>query len=122
MTHEHLPSDAIADRLRDTPLFGGLDDAQLEHLVKMGNHNVVAFQTRNPLHRAHEELTKRAQKETGGSLIIHPVVGVTKPGDVDHFTRVRAYKTLVEHHYDPKTTMTTKQLAAISRIRGCGEQ
>jgi sulfate adenylyltransferase len=78
-----------------------------EHLAKMGNHNVVAFQTRNPLHRAHEELTKRAQKETGGSLIIHPVVGVTKPGDVDHFTRVRAYKALVEHHYDPKTTMLT---------------
>lgn len=74
-------------------------------LAKMGNHNVVAFQTRNPLHRAHEELTKRAQTETGGSLIIHPVVGVTKPGDVDHFTRVRAYKALVEHHYDPKTTM-----------------
>jgi len=76
-----------------------------EHLAKMGNHNVVAFQTRNPLHRAHEELTKRAQKEVGGSLIIHPVVGVTKPGDVDHFTRVRAYKALVEHHYDPHTTM-----------------
>src|SRR3954467_270696 len=71
----------------------------------MGNKNVVAFQTRNPLHRAHEELTKASEKETGGSLIIHPVVGVTKPGDVDHFTRVRAYKALVEHHYDAKTTM-----------------
>ena len=76
-----------------------------EVLAKMGNHNVVAFQTRNPLHRAHEELTKRAQKETGGSLIIHPVVGVTKPGDVDHFTRVRAYKALVDHHYDKDTTL-----------------
>jgi sulfate adenylyltransferase len=76
-----------------------------EELAKMGKHNVVAFQTRNPLHRAHEELTKRAQKETGGSLIIHPVVGVTKPGDVDHFTRVRAYKALVDHHYDKDTTL-----------------
>lgn len=76
-----------------------------EMLAKMGNEKVVAFQTRNPLHRAHEELTKRAQKEVGGSLMIHPVVGVTKPGDVDHFTRVRAYKALVEHHYDPKTTL-----------------
>lgn len=76
-----------------------------EALAKMGNDKVVAFQTRNPLHRAHEELTKRAQKEVGGSLLIHPVVGVTKPGDVDHFTRVRAYKALVDHHYDPNTTL-----------------
>ena len=57
-------------------------------------HNVVAFQTRNPMHRVHEELTKRAADEIGGSLLIHPVVGLTKPGDVDHFTRVRVYKAL----------------------------
>jgi sulfate adenylyltransferase len=75
-----------------------------EHLAEMGHKNVVAFQTRNPLHRAHEELTKRAQAEVDGSLLIHPVVGVTKPGDVDHFTRVRAYKALVDHHYDAHTT------------------
>ncbi|GAB4307197.1 MAG: bifunctional sulfate adenylyltransferase/adenylylsulfate kinase [Phototrophicales bacterium] len=68
-------------------------------LEAMGAKNVVAFQTRNPLHRAHEELTKRAAKEVGGVLLLHPVVGMTKPGDVDHYTRVRAYKALVEHHY-----------------------
>jgi sulfate adenylyltransferase len=62
---------------------------------------VVAFQTRNPLHRAHEELTKRAIEEVDGVLLLHPVVGMTKPGDVDHFTRVRAYRALVENHYDP---------------------
>jgi sulfate adenylyltransferase len=71
------------------------------HLEKMGHHNVVAFQTRNPLHRAHEELTKRAAQEVDGVLLLHPVVGMTKPGDVDHFTRVRAYKALARNYYEP---------------------
>ncbi len=75
------------------------------HLEKMGNHNVVAFQTRNPMHRIHEELTKRAAEAIGGSLLIHPVVGMTKPGDVDHFTRVRVYRALTENYYDSKRTL-----------------
>ena len=62
---------------------------------------IVAFQTRNPLHRAHEELTKRAAEQIGGGLLIHPVVGVTKPGDVDHYTRVRCYRALVDNYYEP---------------------
>ena len=74
-------------------------------LEEMGNDNVVAFQTRNPLHRIHEELTKRAAEEVNGSLLIHPVVGMTKPGDVDHYTRVRIYKALVENYYDKNSTM-----------------
>ncbi|MCB0190949.1 MAG: bifunctional sulfate adenylyltransferase/adenylylsulfate kinase [Anaerolineae bacterium] len=69
-------------------------------LEKMGHHNVVAFQTRNPLHRVHEELTKRAVLDVDGTLLLHPVVGMTKPGDVDHYTRVRTYKAL-ENYYDP---------------------
>ncbi|MCP4139457.1 MAG: bifunctional sulfate adenylyltransferase/adenylylsulfate kinase [Chloroflexi bacterium] len=73
-------------------------------LEELGNENVVAFQTRNPLHRVHEELTKRAAKQIGGSLLIHPVVGLTKPGDVDHYTRVRVYKALLENYYDQKST------------------
>lgn len=85
--------------LRRTP-------AQVRVLLEgMGHDNVVAFQTRNPLHRIHEELTKRAAAQVGGSLIIHPVVGLTKPGDVDHFTRVRIYKALVDNYYDKKNTM-----------------
>ena len=74
-------------------------------LEKMGHSNVVAFQTRNPLHRIHEELTKRAAEAVAGSLLIHPVVGMTKPGDVDHFTRVRIYKALVEKYYDRSRTL-----------------
>ena len=69
-------------------------------LERMGRPNVVAFQTRNPLHRAHEELTKRAMAQVEGVLLLHPVVGLTKPGDVDHFTRVRTYKVLAERYYD----------------------
>ena len=80
--------------LRRTP-------AQLrEALAGLGRSNVVAFQTRNPLHRVHEELTKRAAEEVDGSLLVHPVVGMTRPGDVDHYTRVRTYVALVHNHYD----------------------
>ncbi len=70
-------------------------------LSEMGQKNVVAFQTRNPLHRIHEELTKRAMDEINGGLLLHPVVGMTKPGDVDHYTRVRIYKSLMKNYYDP---------------------
>jgi len=85
--------------LRHTP-------AQVREMLEtMGHDNVVAFQTRNPLHRIHEELTKRAAAQVNGSLIVHPVVGMTKPGDVDHYTRVRTYKALVDNHYDQKSTM-----------------
>ena len=72
-----------------------------EHFQSLSWSRIVAFQTRNPLHRAHEELTKRAARQIGGGLLIHPVVGVTKPGDVDHFTRVRCYRALVDNYYEP---------------------
>jgi sulfate adenylyltransferase len=72
-----------------------------EVLEQTGRQNVVAFQTRNPLHRVHEELTKRAIASVDGVLLLHPAVGMTKPGDVDHFTRVRSYKALAENYYDP---------------------
>ncbi|MBV6391678.1 MAG: putative bifunctional SAT/APS kinase [Anaerolineales bacterium] len=76
-----------------------------ERLEAMGHDNVVAFQTRNPLHRIHEELTKRAAAQVNGSLLIHPTVGMTKPGDVDHYSRTRTYKALVDNHYDKSKTM-----------------
>lgn len=72
-----------------------------ERLETIGRKNVVAFQTRNPLHRVHEELTKRAIDEVDGVLLLHPVVGMTKPGDVDHYTRVRTYRALASRYYDP---------------------
>ena len=69
-------------------------------LEELGNPDVVAFQTRNPLHRAHEELTKQAMKTAGAVLLLHPVVGLTRPGDVSHYCRVRTYKTLVDNYYE----------------------
>jgi sulfate adenylyltransferase len=70
-------------------------------LEKLGVSDVVAFQTRNPLHRVHEELTNRAAQEVNGTLLLHPVVGMTKSGDVDHYTRVRTYRALAAKYYDP---------------------
>ena len=75
-------------------------------LATMGKEKVVAFQTRNPMHRVHEALTKRAVERVGDAgLLIHPVVGMTKPGDVDHYTRVRVYKALLERYYERESTV-----------------
>ncbi|NTV62628.1 MAG: adenylyltransferase, partial [Oscillochloris sp.] len=74
-------------------------------LEALGFSRVVAFQTRNPLHRVHEELTRRAAEAVGGALLIHPAVGMTRPGDVDHYSRVRIYQALVERYYDPGRTL-----------------
>ncbi len=72
-----------------------------KRLQELGRPNVVAFQTRNPLHRAHEEMTKTAAADVDGVLLLHPVVGMTRPGDVDHYTRVRTYEMLARRYYDP---------------------
>ena len=84
--------------------------------TKLGWAKVVAFQTRNPMHRAHQELTLRAAKEVGANLLIHPVVGLTKPGDVDHYTRVRCYQALL-HRY-PRETALLSLLPLAMRMGG----
>lgn len=95
----NLPRHYSFTDLRRTP-------AEVRLLLEgMGRSNVVAFQTRNPIHRAHEELTKRAAAQVDGSLLIHPVVGLTRPGDIDFYTRVRCYKALVGRYYDPRRTV-----------------
>ena len=78
---------------------------------KLGWRRVVAFQTRNPMHRAHQELTFRAAKEAEANLLIHPVVGMTQPGDVDHFTRVRCYEQLLPHYPEQTTMLSLLPLA-----------
>ncbi len=78
---------------------------------KMGWRRIVAFQTRNPLHRAHQELTFRAAKEAQANLLIHPVVGMTKPGDVDHFTRVRCYEAVLDKYPASTTHLSLLNLA-----------
>ncbi len=91
----NLPRHYDFRELRLTPL------ETRRRLAEMGHANVVAFQTRNPLHRAHEELTRRAIEDVDGVLLLHPVVGMTKPGDIDYFTRVRTYKALARNYYHP---------------------
>jgi sulfate adenylyltransferase len=91
--------------LRDTP------KELRERFRKLGWRKVVAFQTRNPMHRAHQELTFRAAKEVEANLLIQPVVGMTKPGDVDHFTRVRCYEHLLPHYPEQTTALSLLPLA-----------
>ena len=79
--------------------------------AKLGWRKVVAFQTRNPLHRAHQELTFRAAREVEANLLIHPVVGMTKPGDIDHFTRVRCYEHVLEQYPEQTTALSLLNLA-----------
>ena len=90
---------------RDTP------NELRAYFRKLGWRRVVAFQTRNPLHRAHQELTFRAAREAQANLLIHPVVGLTKPGDVDHFTRVRCYEAVLDKYPAATTTMSLLNLA-----------
>ena len=78
---------------------------------KLGWRRVVAFQTRNPMHRAHQELTLRAARDAEANLLIHPVVGMTKPGDIDHFTRVRCYEQLTSRYPEQTTMLSLLPLA-----------
>ena len=78
---------------------------------EMGWNKIVAFQTRNPLHRAHVEMTLKAIKELDANLLIHPVVGMTKPGDVDHYTRVRCYDHVLDRYPDNSAILSLLPLA-----------
>jgi len=90
---------------RDTP------NELRAYFRKLGWRRIVAFQTRNPLHRAHQELTFRAAREAQANLLIHPVVGMTKPGDVDHFTRVRCYEAVLDKYPHATTHLSLLNLA-----------
>jgi sulfate adenylyltransferase len=105
-----LPDHYDFPALRHTP-------AELRaQFQKLGWNRVVAFQTRNPMHRAHRELTVRAALAVGANLLIHPVVGLTKPGDVDHYTRVRVYQKLLPHY--PHGTVMLSLLPLAMRMAG----
>lgn len=99
------PSHYDFKTLRDTP-------AELQQkFKKWGWNKIVAFQTRNPMHRAHQELTFRAAKQVEANLLIHPVVGMTKPGDIDHFSRVRCYEHVVKQYPEQTTMLSLLPLA-----------
>ncbi|MGE7137510.1 bifunctional sulfate adenylyltransferase/adenylylsulfate kinase [Luteibacter sp. NPDC031894] len=86
------------------------------YLADQGWERIVAFQTRNPLHRAHVELTRRAMQATGGKLLLHPVVGRTREGDVDTYTRVRCYRALLSHY--PADAVKLSVLPLAMRMAG----
>jgi sulfate adenylyltransferase len=97
-----IPSHYDFRNLRLTP-------AELRaEFARVGWRRVVAFQTRNPMHRAHVELTFRAAKQVEANLLINPSVGMTKPGDVDYYTRVRCYQLLL-----PKFPQGTAKLSLL---------
>jgi sulfate adenylyltransferase len=83
---------------------------------RLGWRRAVAFQTRNPMHRAHQELTFRAARQVEANLLIHPSVGMTKPGDVDYFTRVRCYELLLPKY--PHGTVKLSLLPLAMRMGG----
>ena len=94
-----------------------LSPAELRNeFSRLGWRRIVAFQTRNPMHRAHQELTFRAAKTVEASLLIHPSVGMTKPGDVDYFTRVRCYQLLLSKY--PQGTVKLSMLPLAMRMGG----
>src|SRR5215831_10481063 len=106
----HGPAHYDFKALRLTP-------AELRNeFARMGWRRVVAFQTRNPMHRAHQELTFRAAKAVEANLLIHPSVGMTKPGDVDYFTRVRCYQLLLNKY--PQGTVKLSMLPLAMRMGG----
>ena len=84
--------------------------------LRLGWRKIVAFQTRNPMHRAHQEITFRAAKKVGANLLIHPSVGMTKPGDVEYYVRVRCYEMLLSKY--PKDTVKLSLLPLAMRMGG----
>ncbi len=98
-THYDFP------QLRDSPR------ELRERFAKLGWQRVVAFQTRNPMHRAHQELTLRAVQQAEANLLIHPTVGLTKPGDIDHYSRVRCYEHLMKTYPEQTTALSLLNLA-----------
>ncbi len=97
-------------RLRLTP------EQVRNRFSRLGWNKVVAFQTRNPMHRAHFEITLRAARDLEANLLVHPVVGMTKPGDVDHYTRVRCYQEILQRY--PANTALLSLLPLAMRMGG----
>jgi len=130
---EHPGVDALLNRTHPVYLAGEVEGLEAPHhydfkalrmtprqtreeFARRGWDRIVAFQTRNPMHRAHQELTLRAAATVGAKVLIQPVVGMTKPGDVDHYTRVRCYEALLGRY--PADTAMLALLPLAMRMGG----
>jgi sulfate adenylyltransferase len=115
---------AVGGRLEGVQLPAHYDFRALRHtpaelraeFSREGWRRIVAFQTRNPMHRAHCELALRAAKQAQANLLIHPTVGMTKPGDLDHYTRVRCYQAVLNRF--PQHTARLSLLPLAMRMGG----
>ena len=114
-TSEHHPGVRyLYEQVKDTYISGTLEGIQLpvhfefqtlwdtpEELralfAKMGWRKVVAFQTSKPMHRLQRDITLQAAKEIGGHILLHPTVGMTKPGDLHYYARVHCYQAIRRH-------------------------
>jgi len=122
--YERTNNIAVGGRLEGLRLPAHYDFVELrrtpaemrERFRRLGWRRIIAFQTRNPLHRAHVELTLRAVRQLEANLLIHPVVGMTKPGDVDHYTRVRCYQAVLPRY--PQHTAMLSLLPLAMRMGG----
>jgi sulfate adenylyltransferase len=114
----------VGGRLEGVQLPAHYDFRSLRHtpaelrgeFTRLGWRRIAAFQTMSPMHHADRELTLRAAKENGANLLIHPVVGMTRPGDLDHYTRVRCYRHLLPRY--PQHTVKLSLLPLAMRHAG----
>lgn len=105
-----LPFHYDFETLRDTP-------EELRQLFdKLGWRNIVAFHTSKPMHRVHQEMTMRAAKDANAHILIHPVVGMSKPGDLHYYARVHCYQAIKQHY--PKSLVALSLLPLAMRMAG----
>jgi len=105
-----LPFHYDFETLRDTP------EELRQHFDKLGWKNIVAFHTSKPMHRVHQEMTMRAAKEANAHILIHPVVGMSKPGDIHYYSRVHCYQAIKQYY--PKSLVALSLLPLAMRMAG----
>ncbi|MFT5319315.1 MAG: sulfate adenylyltransferase [Chlamydiales bacterium] len=96
--------------LRKTP------DELKEEFLQDGWDKIIGFQTRNAIHRVHYEMTIRAMNEYEANVLIHPAIGETIPGDIDYYTRVQCYQSVLQYY--PKERVKLSLLPLAMRMGG----
>ena len=87
-----------------------------QHFDKLGWRTIVAFHTSKPMHAVHYEMTMRASKQANAHILIHPVVGMAKPGDLHYYSRVHCYEAILKQY--PKSLVTLALIPMAMRMAG----